>query len=177
MKQEFDLRTVIRTVPNWPKQGIMFRDITTLLQNPEAFRYSIQKLKERYEDRKISKIVGIESRGFIFGAALAYELGLPFVLIRKKGKLPYETIAQEYALEYGTDKIEMHTDALEKEDRVLIIDDLLATGGTCLAACQLVEKLGASVEGTAFVVNLPELKGTEKLKRYNPFFLVEFEGD
>ncbi|MBI2662666.1 S-methyl-5'-thioadenosine phosphorylase [Candidatus Woesearchaeota archaeon] len=175
-KKEFDLHSTIRTVPHWPKQGIMFRDITTLLQNPEAFRYSIEKLKERYSGKNINKIAGIESRGFIFGAALAYELGLPFVLIRKKGKLPYETISQEYALEYGTDKIEIHKDALEKWDTILIVDDLLATGGTCLAACQLVEKLGASVEGTAFVVNLPELKGTERLKNYKPFFLVEFQG-
>jgi len=176
-KKEFDLHSTIRTVPHWPKQGIMFRDITTLLQNPEAFRYSIEKLKGRYSGTNINKIVGIESRGFIFGAALAYELELPLVLIRKKGKLPYETIAQEYALEYGTDKIEIHKDALEKGDTVLIIDDLLATGGTCLAACQLVEKLGAKVEGTAFVVNLPELKGMERLKNYKPFFLVEFQGE
>lgn len=177
MKTEFDLRTVIRTVPNWPKQGIMFRDITTLLLNPEAFRYSILKLKERYENRGISKIAGIESRGFIFGAALAYELGLPFVLIRKKGKLPAETVSQEYQLEYGVDKIEIHKDSLNSDDRVLIIDDLLATGGTSLAACRLIEKLGARVEELAFIVNLPELRGAEKLKQYNIYFLVEFAGE
>src|SRR3989338_2530402 len=134
-----DLTKVIRTIPNWPKPGIMFRDITTLLQNPEAFAYCIQQFKEHYQTKKITKIAGIESRGFIFGAALAYEMHLPFVLIRKKGKLPAETVAQEYQLEYGTNTIEVHKDAIEKGDQVLIIDDLIATGGTMGAACKLVE--------------------------------------
>ena len=155
----------------------MFRDITTLLQNPLAFRYCIQQFQQRYQDKNITKIAGIESRGFIFGAALAHEMNLPFVLIRKKGKLPAETVAQEYQLEYGTDKIEMHKDSIEKGDNVLIVDDLIATGGTALAACQLVEKLQGTVAGVGFVINLPGLKGIEKVKMYNPFYLVEFEGE
>jgi len=170
-----DLTKVIRTIPNWPKPGIMFRDITTLLQNPEAFAYCIQQFKEHYQTKKITKIAGIESRGFIFGAALAYEMHLPFVLIRKKGKLPAETVAQEYQLEYGTNTIEVHKDAIEKGDQVLIIDDLIATGGTMGAACKLVEKLQGAVISCALVINLPELRGMEKIKQYNPFYLVEFE--
>lgn len=172
-----DLKQHIRTIPNWPKPGIMFRDITTLIQNPDAFRYCIQQFKKQYQDKNITKIVGIESRGFIFGAALAYEMQLPFILIRKKGKLPAETVSQEYQLEYGTDKIEVHKDAVTNGDRVFIVDDLIATGGTCLATCQLVEKLGGTVAGCAFVINLPELKGMEKIKQYNPFWLVEFAGE
>ncbi|MDO8656172.1 MAG: adenine phosphoribosyltransferase [Nanoarchaeota archaeon] len=172
-----DLKQHIRTIPNWPKPGIMFRDITTLIQNPDAFHYCIQKFKEQYKDKNITKIAGIESRGFIFGAALAYEMNLPFILIRKKGKLPSETVSQEYQLEYGTDKIEIHKDAISAGDRVLIADDLIATGGTIEAACKLVEKLNGTVAGCAFVINLPELKGIEKIKRYNPFWLVEFEGE
>lgn len=171
------IKSKIRTVPNWPKPGIMFRDITTLLQDPEAFHLTIQKLKEKYQYQKIDKIAGIESRGFVFGAALARELNLPLVLIRKKGKLPAETVSQEYELEYGTDKIEIHKDALNPGERVLIIDDLLATGGTFLAACKLVEKLQAKVAGCACVVNLPELNGMEKLKNYDVFHLVDFEGE
>ncbi len=176
-QDKFDLKNTIRTVPNWPKPGIMFRDITTLIQNPEAFNYVIQQFAEHYQHQKIDKIAGIEARGFIFGAALAYKLNLPFVLIRKKGKLPAETVSQEYALEYGTDKIEMHRDAVNAEDNVLIVDDLLATAGTLKAAVQLVEKLGGKVSGCAVVIDLPELKGRERLSGYPIFNLVEFEGE
>ncbi|HLC71206.1 MAG TPA: adenine phosphoribosyltransferase [Candidatus Nanoarchaeia archaeon] len=172
-----DLKKHIRTIPNWPKPGIMFRDITTLIQNPDAFHYCIEQFKAQYQDKNITKIAGIESRGFIFGAALAYEMNLPFILIRKKGKLPAETVSQEYQLEYGTDKIEVHTDSISAGDMVLIADDLIATGGTALAACQLVEKLHGTVAGLAFVINLPELKGMDKIRKYNPFYLVEFEGE
>ncbi len=171
------LKSKIRTVPHWPKPGVMFRDITTLIQNPEAFNYVIQQFAEHYQNQKIDKIAGIESRGFIFGAALAHKLNLPFVLIRKKGKLPAETVSQEYALEYGTDKIEMHKDAVNAGENVLIIDDLLATAGTAWAACQLVEKLGGKVSGVGFVIDLPELKGRERLSGYPIFHLVEFEGE
>ena len=174
---QVDLKQYIRTIPHWPKPGVMFRDITTLLQNPYAFQQVIQRFKEKYQHQHIDKIAGIESRGFIFAAALARELHLPLILIRKKGKLPAEVVSQEYALEYGTDKIEMHKDALQPGDRVLIIDDLLATGGTMLAACQLVEKCGGIVTSAAFVIDLPELKGREKLKKYSLFNLVEFEGE
>jgi 5'-methylthioadenosine phosphorylase len=175
--KEFDLKSTIRTIPNWPKEGIMFRDITTLLQNPEAFSYCIQKLKEQYQNKNIDKIAGIESRGFIFGAALAKELMLPFVTIRKPGKLPAEIVSQEYMLEYGTDKIEMHKDAIDEDDNILIVDDLLATGGTMLAACQLVERVNGKVAGCAVVVDLPDLKGGEKLNNYDLFKLVNFEGE
>ncbi len=172
-----DLKAVIRTVPNWPKPGIMFRDITTLIQDPQAFDFVIKNFAEHYHHKGIDKIAGIEARGFIFGAALAREMKLPFILIRKKGKLPAETVSQEYALEYGTDKIEMHKDAINAGENILIIDDLLATGGTALAACHLVEKLQGKISGLAFVIDLPELKGREKLRHYDLFFLVEFEGE
>ncbi len=172
-----DLTKVIRTVPNWPKPGIMFRDITTLVANPQAFHYCITKLKQQYQNKSITKIAGIESRGFIFGAALAFEMNLPFILIRKKGKLPPPIIAQEYQLEYGTDKIEIQPDAITKSDTILIIDDLLATGGTMAAACHLVKKVGGTIAGCAFIINLPDLHGTDKLKQYDLFWLVEFVGE
>ena len=177
IEKEFDLKSTIRTIPNWPKEGIMFRDITTLIENPKAFSYCIEKFKEKYANCGIDKIAGIEARGFIFGAALAKDLGLPFVLIRKKGKLPGEVVAQEYSLEYGTDKIEMHVDSISSGDNVLLIDDLLATGGTALAACQLVEKVGGKVVSAAFVIDLPDLKGAEKLAGYDLFKLVDFAGE
>ncbi len=172
-----NLKSVIRTVPNWPKPGIMFRDITSLIENPDAFDFCINKFVEEYKNKGIDKIAGIESRGFIFGAALAKELHLPFVLIRKKGKLPGETIGQEYQLEYGTDVIEVHTNSINEGDQVLVIDDLLATGGTMLAACKLMERLGGNVMGVAFVIDLPDLKGSEKLSSYELFKLVDFEGE
>lgn len=177
MKQEFDLKKTIRTIKNWPKPGVMFRDITTLLENPEAFDFCINKFKEKYQSKNITKIAGIESRGFIFGAALARELHLPLILIRKKGKLPAETIIQEYALEYGKDQVEVHKNAVKAGDKVLVIDDLLATGGTMRAACDLVEKLGAEIAGIALVINLPDLKGREKLRNYDVYYLTEFEGE
>lgn len=175
--EKMDLRKHIRTVPDWPKPGIMFRDITTLIANPEAFAYCITQFREYYSRKNIGKIAGIESRGFIFGAALAREMNLPFVLIRKKGKLPAATVSQEYSLEYGTDVVEVHRDALAAGERVLIVDDLIATGGTAQAACQLVEKLGATVAGCAFVIDLPDLKGKERLKKYDVLTLVVFAGE
>lgn len=172
-----NLKEHIRTIPNWPKEGIMFRDITSLLENPAAFRECIDKLADNYRNKDVTKIAGIESRGFIFGAALAKELHLPLVLIRKKGKLPGETFSQEYELEYGTDKIEIHKNSVNEHDKVLIVDDLIATGGTVKAACNLVEKAGAKVASLAFVIDLPDLKGMEKLAGYDTFKLVEFEGE
>ncbi len=171
------LKDHIRTVPHWPKQGIMFRDITTLLLNPEAFRYCIQQMKKNAEQIKPTTIAGIDSRGFIFASALAHELSLPLLLIRKKGKLPAATISQEYSLEYGTDTVELHSDAVAPSDRILIVDDLIATGGTAEAACRLVEKAGAVVAGLSFVIALPELQGMEKLKKYATSYLVEYEGE
>lgn len=177
MPEEFNLKQTIRTIKNWPKLGVMFRDITTLLENPAAFDYCINKFKEKYQGQNITKIAGIESRGFIFGAALARELHLPLILIRKKGKLPAETVIQEYVLEYGKDQVEVHKDAINAGDKVLVIDDLLATGGTMRAACDLVEKSGAEVAGIALVINLPELKGQQKLQKYDVYYLTEFEGE
>ncbi len=170
-----DLKSKIRTVPHFPKQGIMFRDITTLLSDHKAFKYSINKFKDYYQNKKIDLIVGPESRGFIFGAVLAYELGVGFVPIRKPGKLPAETIAQEYELEYGTDKIEIHKDAVQKGQRVLIIDDLLATGGTSEAAAKLIEKLGGEVAGFAYLIELSFLKGRDRLQKYDVYSLIDYE--
>mgnify|MGYP001613902404 CR=1 FL=1 len=172
-----DLKSMIRTIPDFPKKGIMFRDITTILQNKDGFRYVIDKLYERYKDKNIGVVVGIESRGFIFGAALAYKLGCGFVPVRKEGKLPHKTIRQQYDLEYGTAAVEIHKDAITKGQSVLIVDDLLATGGTLLAAIKLVELLGGKILECAVVVELPELNGREKLKEYDVFSLVEFEGE
>lgn len=172
-----DLKSMIRTIPDFPKKGIMFRDITTILQNKEGFAYVIDQFYERYKDKNIDIVVGIESRGFIFGATLAYKLGCSFVPIRKEGKLPHKTMRQEYSLEYGTAAIEIHEDAIKQGQNVLIVDDLLATGGTLLAAIKLVELLGGKVVECAIVVELIDLKGKEKLKGYNTFCLVEFEGE
>lgn len=172
-----DLKSKIRTVPHWPIEGVMFRDITTLLQDGEAFKHCCDKLYERYKDIKIDKVVGIESRGFIFGAVLAYKLGVGFVPIRKKGKLPHKTTAHTYQKEYGPDTIEIHTDAINKGEKVLVIDDLIATGGTVSACVKLIEKLGGEIVECAFVIGLPDLKGHEKLEGYKVFTMVEFEGE
>jgi len=167
------IKSKIRTVPDYPKKGIMFRDITTLIKDPVGFKLVIDSLTQRYAkgDVAFDVIVGIESRGFIIGGALASS--------RKKGKLPAETISHEYALEYGTDTVEMHRDALEKGDRVLLIDDLLATGGTALAAATLVEKLGGVIAEMAFIVDLPDVGGKKRLveKGYVVHALAEFEGE
>jgi adenine phosphoribosyltransferase len=175
------IKARIRTIPDYPKKGIMFRDITTLIKDPVGFRLVVDSLTQRYikGDVRFDIIVGIESRGFILGGALAYTLGKGFVPIRKKGKLPAEKVSQEYALEYGTDSIEIHRDAIGRGDRVLLIDDLLATGGTALAAASLIEKLGGVVVEMAFIVNLPDVGGTEKLRdrNYKVFALAEFEGE
>jgi len=171
------IKSKIRTVPHWPKQGIMFRDITTLLKDPEGFKKTIDLLYDRYKDKKIDKVVGIESRGFIFGAPLAYLLGCGFVPVRKPGKLPAECESEEYTLEYGTDKIEIHKDAISKRDNVLIVDDLIATAGTAKAARNLIKKLGGHVVECAFIVELVDLHGRDKLKGENIYSVVEFEGE
>lgn len=175
------IKSKIRTIPDYPKKGIMFRDITTLIKDPVGFRLVIDSLTQRYmhSHYHFDTIVGIESRGFILGSALAYTLGKGFIPIRKKGKLPAEVVSQEYSLEYGTDKIEIHKDALKRGERVLLVDDLLATGGTALAAAALVEKLGAIVVELAFIVDLPDVGGKKRLmeKGYKVFSLTEFEGE
>lgn len=171
-----DLKSSIRTIPDFPKPGIMFRDITTLLKDPKAFSHTIDLLTNRYIGKDIDLVAGIESRGFILGAALAHRLNKGFVPIRKQGKLPGKKVSVEYALEYGTDKIEVHEDAIQHGQRVLLVDDLIATGGTASAACQLIEKLGGSIVECCFLVDLPDLKGKEKLSKYPVFSLVDFEG-
>jgi len=171
-----NLKEIIRTVPNWPVEGVMFRDITTLIQNPKAFREVCNRLQERYNGMQLDKIVGIDARGFIFGSVLADRLGIGFVPVRKKGKLPYKTVSVEYMLEYGEATLEMHVDAIKKGERVVVVDDLIATGGTMYAAVQLVEQLGGEVVECAFIIDLPDLRGKEKLKDYSVFTLVEFEG-
>ena len=159
-----DLKTYIRDVPDFPKKGIVFKDITTLLINADAFRDTIHALCNPHREQKPDAIVGIESRGFILGSAMAYELGVPFVPVRKPGKLPAETVREEYTLEYGKDAIEIHRDAIRKGMRVLIVDDLLATGGTASATVHLIQKLGGSVIGVSFLIELSFLKGRSLLK-------------
>lgn len=173
------IHTRIRTIPDYPKKGIMFRDITTLIQDPLGLRLVIDGLTQRYIQQDIDVVVGIEARGFIMGGALAYTLGKGFVPIRKKGKLPSETVSLEYALEYGTDTIEIHKDAILPGQKVLIVDDLLATGGTAGAAAALVEKLGGVVVEMAFIVNLPDVGGEKRLTQqgYKLFFQTDFAGD
>ncbi|PNX47053.1 MAG: adenine phosphoribosyltransferase [Thermoplasmata archaeon M8B2D] len=169
------IKSKIRTVPHWPKQGIMFRDITTLLKDAQGFKETIDLLYDRYKDKKIDKVIGIESRGFIFGAPLAYLLGCGFVPVRKPGKLPAECESEEYTLEYGKDKIEIHKDAIKKGEKILIVDDLIATAGTAKAARNLLKKLGAEIVECAFIIELTDLKGRDKLKGENIYSVVEFE--
>ena len=173
------IKSRIRTVPHYPKQGVMFRDITTLLKDPVGFRITINEFVNRYTGVRIDKVAGIEARGFIIGAALAFQLGVGFVPIRKKGKLPAETVGHDYELEYGTDRIEMHLDAITKGDRVLLADDLIATGGTAEAACKLIENMGGKVIECCFVIDLPDLNGRKRLEKqgHKVFALCEFEGD
>lgn len=174
-----DFTQFIRTIPDYPKPGIQFRDITTLLKDPIGFKACIDSLIERYQGKPIDKIVGIESRGFMFAAPLAYALGIGFVPVRKPGKLPGKTTGHDYALEYGTDRIEIHDDAIAPGERVLIVDDLLATGGTAHAAVTLVQQMGGSVIECAFLVDLPDIGGRQRLEQagLSVFALCEFEGD
>ena len=179
MTTQLDLiKSSIKSIPNYPKEGIIFRDITSLLEVPAAFKAAIDLIVEQYRDKGITKVLGTESRGFIFGAPVALALGLPFELVRKPKKLPRETISQSYQLEYGQDTLEMHVDAISEGDNVLIIDDLLATGGTVEATVKLVQRLGGVVKHAAFVINLPELGGEKRLNNLGVdcYKLVNFEG-
>jgi adenine phosphoribosyltransferase len=169
-----DLASTIRSVPDFPVKGILFYDITTMLKNPEAFKESIDQLADHYQNTDIDLVVGVESRGFIFGTSLAYKLGTGFIPVRKPDRLPAETLAESYELEYGTNILEIHGDAIEQGQKVLVVDDLLATGGTAKATCNLVEKLGGQVVGVAFVIELNFLKGREKLKGYDVFSLLSY---
>jgi adenine phosphoribosyltransferase len=172
-----DLKKYIRSIRDFPIKGIMFRDITTLLKDPVAVKETLSQLLSSLKKQKIDKVVGIESRGFIFGAMLANELKAGFVPIRKPGKLPAEKESQTYQLEYGLDKIEIHKDAISKGDKVLIHDDLLATGGTAEAACKLIEKLGGEVVQISFIVELAFLNGREKLRKYEVNSLIIYEDE
>jgi adenine phosphoribosyltransferase len=170
-----DLTTTIRSIPDFPVKGILFYDITTLLKNPDALRESVDQLAHFYQDKGIDLVVGVESRGFIFAMPLAYRMGAGFVPVRKPGKLPAATASESYELEYGTNTLEVHLDAIEKGQRVLVIDDLLATGGTARATCNLVEKLGGEVAGLGFVIELTFLNGRDKLKGYDIFSLLRYD--
>ncbi len=171
------IKSKVRSIPNWPIEGVIFRDITTLLQDPKAHREVCAIFYDRYANQQIDKIVGIDARGFLFGSVLAYKLDIGFVPIRKKGKLPYKTISESYSLEYGEETVEIHEDALNKNERVVIVDDLMATGGTIAAAVNLVEKLGGDIIECAFVVELPDLNGKSKLNGQKVFSIIEFEGE
>ena len=171
---KIDLKSYLRDIPDFPKPGILFKDITPLLSSPEAFGAAIDRLADHYRGRSIDTIAAAEARGFIFGAPLALRLNAGFVPIRKPGKLPYATVAMEYQLEYGKDRLEVHTDAFAKSQRVLLIDDVLATGGTMRACCDLVKQAGAELVGCAFILELSFLHGREKLAPVDVFSLVSY---
>ncbi|MFV0576979.1 MAG: adenine phosphoribosyltransferase [Vibrio sp.] len=172
------IQASIKTIPDYPKKGILFRDVTSLMEDPKAYQATIQLMVDKYKDMGFTKVVGTEARGFLFGAPLALELGLGFVPVRKPGKLPRETVSQSYELEYGTDVLEIHTDAINSNDKVLVVDDLLATGGTIEATVKLIRQLGGEVTDGAFVINLPDIGGEEKLKALglNVYSICEFAG-
>ena len=170
-----DLKRFIRDVPDFPEPGVLFRDITPLLQNAEAFQYAVGQMSERFRGRGLDAVVAIESRGFLFAAPLALDLGVPLVPVRKPGKLPAAHMTVEYALEYGTGQLDIHDDALRRDTSVVIVDDLLATGGTAMAAAKLVELLGARVDAFAFLVELAGLGGQERLQDYELFSLIRYE--
>jgi adenine phosphoribosyltransferase len=173
-----DFRKFIRDVPDFPKKGIMFKDITPLVGDARAFRLAVRTLADRFWNHKIDAVCGVEARGFILGPAIAMELGLGFVPVRKSGKLPYKTHKVKYDLEYGTDSVEVHVDAVKPGQTVLMVDDLLATGGTMEASCRLIESIGAKVGGCAFLVELGFLKGRERLARYGPVVaLLGYDGE
>jgi adenine phosphoribosyltransferase len=176
MKDEgIDLKRYIRDIPDWPKQGILFRDITPLLLNPKAFAAAIDALSADFAKMGVEYVAAVEARGFIFGSAVAEKLGAGFVPIRKKGKLPWQTESITYDLEYGTDTLQVHSDAVKDGGKVLMVDDLLATGGTMAAACKLIEKIGGTVAGIAFLIELAELQGREKISDYNVTSIISYE--
>jgi adenine phosphoribosyltransferase len=178
MSVQNDLKAAIRTIPDYPKPGIMFRDITTLLGNASAFRRAIDELVQPWAGTKIDKVAGMEARGFILGGAVAHQLSIGFIPIRKKGKLPYKTVTIGYSLEYGIDEMEMHEDALVAGEKVILVDDLIATGGTAEGAVKLLQKLGANVVAACFIIDLPELGGAKKIEALGVpvHTLIAFEG-
>jgi adenine phosphoribosyltransferase len=173
------IKSVVKTIPDYPKPGIMFRDVTSVLEDHQAFSQCIELLVEKYKDYGFDKIAGTEARGFLFGAPLALALGVGFIPVRKPGKLPRPTISEEYELEYGTDTLEIHDDAVKPGEKVLLIDDLLATGGTMIATANLIKRLGGIVEHAGFVISLPDIGGEDKLQEagITPYAICEFEGD
>ena len=174
-----DLKKYIRVVPNFPNDGIMFRDVTTLFNNASAFKKVVSQFKDLWQEDKVEAIAGIDARGFIIGAALATKLGLPFIALRKEGKLPYKTISEKYDLEYGKASLEIHTDAIQKGDSVLIVDDLIATGGTAIAGVNLIKALGGNIVGCGFIIDLPDLGGAKKLEELGIKVksILAFEGE
>lgn len=174
MKKIEELKNFIRDIPDFPKKGIIFRDITPLLKNPEAFKFAVDSMLEQFKSLKVDKIVSMEARGFIFGSVLSYNLDCGFVPVRKKGKLPYETVSIEYELEYGKDTLEIHKDAINVGDNVVIVDDVLATGGTARAVSKLVEKCGGKVVGLSFLIELTYLNPRKNLVGYNIFSLIRY---
>ena len=174
MKKKIDLKDRIRNIPDFPKPGILFRDITTLLKDKQAFKQAVDELADKFKNKKIDTVVAVEARGFILGGAVAHKIGAGFVPVRKKGKLPWRTNSVTYDLEYGTDTLEIHEDAIKPGARVLIIDDLLATGGTVKAVAELIKKLQGEIAGIAFLIELKFLKGKQKLKDYPLLSLIKF---
>ncbi len=174
VKKKPEFKDYIRNIPDFPKPGILFRDITTLLKDSRAFKHALDALVDKYKNKKIDKVAAVEARGFILGGAVAYRLGAGFVPVRKKGKLPWKTNSVTYELEYGTDTLEMHHDAINPGERVLIVDDLLATGGTVKAVTDLVKQLQGKIAGIAFLIELTDLKGKDKLKEYPVYSLIKY---
>ena len=172
-----NLKESVRSINDWPIEGVIFRDLTTLMKDPEAFSQSCDIFYERYRDKQIDKIVGIDARGLVFGAVLAYKLGIGFVPVRKKGKLPPETIEELYSLEYGSGTLEIHKDAINEGEKIVIVDDLIATGGTVGATVKLVKKLGGDILECAFLIELPDLNGREQIVDCAIFALMEFDGE
>lgn len=170
------LEDYVRTIPDFPEKGIMFRDVTSVIQDKDGFKMAVDSMMDNVKDIDFDVVIGLESRGFIFGAPIAYNLGKPFVLVRKKGKLPCETIEESYDLEYGSATVEIHTDSIKEGDRVLIVDDLIATGGTCEAAIKLAERLGGKVVALDFLIELEGLNGRERLKGYEVRSSIKYEG-
>ena len=172
--KKIDLKNKIRSIPDFPKKGIIFRDITPVLQDSKAFKFLIKELIKPYKNKKIDKVVGIDARGFLLAAPIAYKLGAGLCIVRKKGKLPYQTVSQNYSLEYGEETIEMHKDSILPGEKVIIVDDVIATGGTLKATVDLVEKLGGKIVGISVFIELRDLKGREKLKGYKFYSLIKF---
>lgn len=172
-----DIKPFIREVPDWPKKGIIFYDITTLLEDPKLLRYIVDAMIEPFKGDEIDKIVAIDARGFLLGAAIAYNIGCGVSLVRKEGKLPYKTIRETYEKEYGEDVLTMHEDTIKKGEKVLVVDDLLATGGTLQASVRMIERLGGDVVGISYIVDLPFLGGSEKMAKYKLNYLVSYDGE